>query len=69
MSMIIYAKIGTHQLTRVRVKSKRKPPRVGEWIYVTNAPPHFDQRIRDWTLVKVEEIKNLGYPMYCLSLL
>lgn len=63
--MVIYAKVGTHPQSRVKVKGKRNKPAVGERIKV-KLDAHYSPQT--WTEVIVDEIRDMGsYDLYFVS--
>lgn len=61
--MWIYAKVGTHAQTRVRVVRKRKPPKVGECFKIYGPEKYSKQEG-----VYCHEIRDMGnYDLYVLE--
>lgn len=63
--MEIYAKIGTHPQSRIRVGWKRKLLQVGDIIKFKSIPLINGEK---WKQAKIDEIKYRGYLLYFLSL-
>lgn len=63
--MIVHAKIGTHSQSVVKVGFKRNLPKAGDRIKFRSYP---DVNGEKWREAKVDFIRNVGYPLYFLSL-
>lgn len=63
--MKIHAKVGTHSQSVVRVGWKRKSPAIGEIIKIRSHP---EKHGEPWKVVKVDMIRDVGYPLYFVSL-
>jgi len=63
--MTIYAKIGTHSQSIIRIGFKRKLPIVGDVIKFKTHPPIPGEK---WREGKVDFINNPGYLLFFISL-
>lgn len=63
--MTLYVKIGTHSQSVISLGFKRNLPKVGDKIKFRSFPPIHREK---WKEANVDEIRDVGYPLYFLSL-
>jgi len=64
--MLIFAKIGTGPQQSVRLKNRRTLPKHGEVVKFKSSIK--DNRWENWKEARVDDIKDLGYSLFYLSM-